>query len=108
MNIRLVHGDDWNGLYLNDTRVYENHNITIMDLFSTLQHKYKDEKISFVLELSDYRRIKIGKLIIRSIFDRTLFVLGRAIVVAAPCGLLIYLITNINIGTNINFLKLAT
>jgi len=46
MNIRLVHGDDWNGLYLNDTRVYENHNITIMDLFSTLQHKYKDEKIS--------------------------------------------------------------
>lgn len=58
----------------------------------------KEDNTSFVLELSDYRRVKIGDLIIRSIFDRTLFVLGRALVVAAPAGLLIYLITNINIG----------
>lgn len=58
----------------------------------------KGKKASFVLELSDYRRVKIGKLIVRSIFERTLFVLGRAIVVAAPAGILIYFITNFNIG----------
>lgn len=59
----------------------------------------KGEKSSFILELSDYRHIRIGKLIIRSIFDRTLFVLGRAILVAAPAGVLIYLITNLSIGS---------
>jgi len=58
----------------------------------------KEDNTSFVLELSDYRKVKIGDLIVRSIFDRTLFVLGRALVVAAPAGLLIYLITNIKIG----------
>lgn len=42
---------------------------------------------SFTLELPPYRRPQIGKVIIRSIFDRTLFVLGRAVVVAAPAGL---------------------
>lgn len=60
----------------------------------------KGEKVSFVLELSDYRRIKIGKLIVSSIMDRTLYVLGRALIVAAPAGILIYLITNIIIGNN--------
>ncbi len=53
---------------------------------------------SFVLELPPYRRPQIGKVIIRSIFDRTLFVLGRAVVVAAPAGLLIWLMSNIFIG----------
>ena len=37
---------------------------------------------SFALELPPYRRPQIGKVIIRSILDRTLFVLGRAVVVA--------------------------
>lgn len=53
---------------------------------------------SFVLELPPYRRPQIGKVIVRSIFDRTLFVLFRAIVVAAPAGLLIWILANINIG----------
>ena len=38
---------------------------------------------------------RIGKVIVRSIFDRTLFVLGRAISVAAPAGLIIWLMANI-------------
>ncbi len=58
----------------------------------------KGENLSFVLELTDYRRIKIIPLIVRSIFDRTIFVLGRAIMVAAPAGVLIYLITNFQLG----------
>ena len=60
----------------------------------------KESDNSFVLELSDYRKIKVGKLIIRSIFERTLFVLGRALIVSAPAGLIIYLITNIEIGNS--------
>lgn len=53
---------------------------------------------SFTLELPPYRKPQIGKIIIRSILDRTLFVLGRAIVVAAPAGIVIWLMANINIG----------
>ncbi len=51
---------------------------------------------SFTLELPPFRRPQIGKVIVRSIFDRTLFVLGRAIVVAAPAGLIIWLLANVN------------
>lgn len=50
---------------------------------------------SFTLELPPYRRPQIGKVIVRSIFDRTLFVLGRAVVVAAPAGLVIWLLANV-------------
>ena len=53
---------------------------------------------SFMLELPPYRKPQIGKILIRSIFDRTLFVLGRAISVAAPAGLVIWLFANISIG----------
>lgn len=53
---------------------------------------------SFILELPPYRKPQIGKVLVRSIFDRTLFVLGRAIAVAAPAGLVIWLFANINIG----------
>lgn len=55
---------------------------------------------SFVLEMPPYRKPQIKKVIIRSIFDRTLFVLGRAISVAAPAGLVIWLLSNITIGQN--------
>ncbi|WP_346936631.1 ferrous iron transport protein B [Clostridium sp.] len=53
---------------------------------------------SFTLELPPYRKPQVGKIIIRSIFDRTLFVLSRAIVVAAPAGLVLWLMANITIG----------
>lgn len=53
---------------------------------------------SFTLELPPYRRPQIGKVIVRSVFDRTLFVLGRAAAVAAPAGLVIWLLANITVG----------
>lgn len=53
---------------------------------------------SFALELPPYRMPQIGKVIVRSIFDRTIFVLGRAASVAAPAGLLIWLLGNIRIA----------
>lgn len=53
---------------------------------------------SFTLELPPYRKPQIGKIIIRSIFDRTLFVLGRAVSVAAPAGIVIWIMANIKVG----------
>ncbi len=53
---------------------------------------------SFTLELPPYRRPQIGKVIVRSILDRTIFVLGRACIVAAPTGILIWLLANISVA----------
>ena len=53
---------------------------------------------TFTLELPPYRKPQIGKIIVRSIFDRTLFVLVRAISVAAPAGIIIWVMANISIG----------
>ncbi|SHH94609.1 ferrous iron transport protein B [Clostridium grantii] len=59
---------------------------------------------AFTLELPPYRKPQVGKVIVRSIFDRTLFVLARAIVVAAPAGLVIWIMANLYIG-NISILS---
>ncbi|MDO4581593.1 MAG: ferrous iron transport protein B [Bacillota bacterium] len=53
---------------------------------------------SYTLELPPYRRPQIGSVIVRSLLDRTLFVLGRAVCVAAPAGLVIWLLANVNAG----------
>ncbi len=53
---------------------------------------------SFTLELPPYRKPQIGRIIVRSVFDRTLFVLGRAVAIAAPAGLVIWIMANITIG----------
>lgn len=53
---------------------------------------------AFTLELPPYRAPQVGKVIIRSVLDRTLFVLGRAAAVAAPAGLVIWAAANINVG----------
>ena len=55
---------------------------------------------SFILELPPYRRPQYLKVIIRSILDRTLYVLGRAIVVAIPAGIIIYILSNVYIDTS--------
>lgn len=50
---------------------------------------------SYALEMPPYRKPKIGDILVRSVLDRTLFVLGRAAAVAAPAGLVIWLMANI-------------
>lgn len=52
----------------------------------------------FTLELPPYRIPRIGKVILRSVIDRTLAVLGRAVAVAAPAGVVIWLCSNLTIG----------
>lgn len=53
---------------------------------------------SYTLELPPYRKPQIGRVIVRSVFDRTLFVLGRAAAVAAPAGLIIWITANVFIN----------
>ena len=53
---------------------------------------------SFVLELPPYRRPSIGKVVVRSLLDRTVFVLGRAAAVAAPAGVMIWIFANITVS----------
>ena len=53
---------------------------------------------SFALELPPYRRPDVGRVLVRSVLDRTLFVLGRAVSVAAPAGLVIWLMANVEMG----------
>lgn len=53
---------------------------------------------SFTLELPPYRKPQIGKVLVRSVFDRILFVLGRAVCVAFPAGLIIWIFANITVG----------
>ena len=47
---------------------------------------------SFLLELPPYRRPQVIQILTRSLLDRTLFVLGRAVAVAAPAGLLLWIL----------------
>ena len=53
---------------------------------------------SFTLELPPYRKPQIIKVIVRSVFDKTLHILGRSVVVTIPVGIIIYILANINIG----------
>lgn len=53
---------------------------------------------SFTLELPPYRKPQIKQVIVRSLFDRTLIVLWRAIMIAAPTGLVIWILANIHMG----------
>ena len=53
---------------------------------------------NFILELPPYRKPQIGKVIVRSVLDRTLYVLGKAAVIAIPAGMVIWLFSNISVG----------
>ena len=54
----------------------------------------RGEPSSFTLELPPYRRPRVLQILIRSVFDRTLFVLLRAVAVAAPAGAVIWILSN--------------
>ncbi len=59
----------------------------------------KGESSAFTIELPSYRFPRIGEILVRSVFDRTLFVLGRAVAVAAPAGLVIWVLGKVNLGS---------
>ena len=53
---------------------------------------------NFILELPPYRKPQVGSVIVRSLVDRTLYVLGRAVSIAAPAGIVIWIFANIKVG----------
>ncbi len=60
----------------------------------------KGKSSSYTLELPPFRKPQLLRVLVRSVFDRTLFVLGRSLSVALPAGIIIWLMANINIGDN--------
>ncbi|MDD6772040.1 MAG: ferrous iron transport protein B [Inconstantimicrobium porci] len=79
--------------------------IVILGILMTLIVSYvlsktllKGVPSSFTLELPPYRKPQVGRILYTSIIDRTIFVLGRAVVVAAPAGAIVWLLANIKIG----------
>jgi ferrous iron transport protein B len=58
----------------------------------------KGEASSFTLELPPYRRPNVGQILYTSLIDRTLFVLYRAVIMAAPAGSVIWLLSNVSVG----------
>lgn len=59
---------------------------------------FRHEKSRFVIELPPYRRPQVGKVLLRSLIDRTLRVLGRAAAAAAPTGVVLWFFCNLHVG----------
>lgn len=79
--------------------------IVLIGVFATLSVSYllsntllKGIPSTFTLELPPYRAPQVGRIIYTSLIDRTIFVLSRAAVVAAPAGAIIWLLANIYVG----------
>lgn len=51
-----------------------------------------------VLELPPFRWPRVVQVLVRSALDRTLFVLARAVKVAAPAGALVWVLANVHVG----------
>ena len=58
----------------------------------------RGEPSAFALERPPYRKPQVGAVIVRSVLDRTLFVLGRALAVACPAGMLLWVLANVRAG----------
>lgn len=54
---------------------------------------------AYVLELPPYRKPQIMQVLIRSVFDRTIFVLGRSVTASVPAGIIIWVLANIMVGS---------
>ncbi len=78
--------------------------ITLLVSFILSKTLLKGIPSTFTLELPPYRVPQFGKVIYTSIIDRTMFVLSRAIIVAIPAGVIIWIFTNIYID-NISILN---
>ncbi len=52
------------------------------------------ETSTFVMEMPPFRRPRLGKILVRSFLDRTVFVAARALSVAAPAGAVLWILAN--------------
>ena len=63
---------------------------------------------AFTLELPPYRPPRVGQVLVRSLLDRTLKVLGRAVIAAAPAGALIWVLAHVCPGGGASLLNRLT
>jgi len=54
----------------------------------------RSQESTFVMELPPFRRPRLGKILLRSLLDRTFYVAGRALTIAAPAGVILWGISN--------------
>ncbi len=57
----------------------------------------RSEPSTFLMEIPPFRRPRLGKILIRSLLDRTLYIAGRALTVAAPAGVILWIFANTNL-----------
>ncbi|WP_434302718.1 nucleoside recognition domain-containing protein [Clostridium botulinum] len=81
--------------------------ITLLVSYILSKTLLKGVPSSFTLELPPYRKPQIGRVIYTSIIDRTIFILMRAVVVAAPAGAIIYILGNITVGDSTILVQVA-
>ena len=62
----------------------------------------KSKPSTFVMEMPPFRRPRLGQILVRSLLDRTLFVAGRALTVAAPAGAVLWILSNTPLLTTIS------
>jgi len=79
--------------------------VTLVGIFATLiisavlsRTLLKGESSFFTLEMPSYRRPQILRVLYTSLIDRTVKVLYRAVVVAAPAGAIIWILGNVYVG----------
>ena len=72
--------------------------VTLILTYILTRFLFKSKNGTFALELPPYRRPQLVKILTRSLFDRTIIILGRAISVAAPAGAVIWLMSNLDIN----------
>lgn len=81
--------------------------MTLLVSFFLSRTVLKGMPSAFVLELPPFRRPQIGQVLVRSLLDRTIFVLGRAITAAAPAGAIIWLLQRIPVGDSTLLTQIA-
>ena len=79
--------------------------IIVLSIAATLLMSYllsvtllRGKQSAFILELPPYRPPEIGRIITRSLIDRTAFVLLRAVISAIPAGIILWLMANLRVG----------
>lgn len=72
--------------------------MTLLSARGLSQTLLRGEASAFALELPPFRRPQLRQILVRSLLDRTVHVLYRAAVVAAPAGLLLWLLANVSPG----------
>lgn len=72
--------------------------VTLIVTYGLSRTALKGAASAFALELPPYRKPQVLRVLYTSLIDRTIFVLWRAVVIAAPAGGLAWILGNVNVG----------